>query len=104
MPEWLMLLNMPATLRRHGLRAFSETARSRPAHGEAVRHRAGLRGLSAEGRRGPAHDVRERAAERAEAGEADRPADVGHAALGVAEQGQGPLPPPALQVAVGRLP
>src|SRR5215204_7112464 len=103
MPEWLMLLNMAGTLGRCLDSHFSETARSDPGHGEAGRHGVRLRGLLAEGRRRPTHDLPEGTAERAEAGEADGEADVGHAAVGVAEQGHRPFRPPTLQVAVGRL-
>jgi hypothetical protein len=46
-------------------------------------------------------DARERAAERAEAGEADVQADLGDAAVRRAQQVHGPLDAAALQVAVG---
>src|SRR5918993_2928034 len=103
MPEWLMLLNIEGTLGRCSDSDFSETARSDPGHCEAGRHGVRLRGLLAEVRGGPTHDLPEGPAERAEAGEADGEADVGHAAVGVTEQGHGPFHPPTLQVAVGRL-
>src|SRR5919106_286449 len=103
MPEWLMLLNMEGTLGRYSDSDFSETARSDPGHGEAGRHRVRLRRLLAEARRRSTHGVSEGTAERADAGETDGEADIGHAAVGVAEQGHGPFHPPALQVAVGRL-
>jgi len=50
------------------------------------------------------HDVVEGAAERAKAREPDVEADVGDAAVGLAEQEHRALDPPPLQVAVGRLP
>jgi hypothetical protein len=49
------------------------------------------------------HDREERAGERAEAGEADVQADVGHAAVGLAQKEHGAFEPAALQVAVRRL-
>ena len=50
-----------------------------------------------------ADDVAERPAERPQAGEPDVEADVGHAAVGLAQQEHRPLDPPALQIAVRRL-
>src|ERR671919_229569 len=80
MPEWLMLLNMEGTLGRYSDSDFSETARSDPGHGEAGRHRVRLRRLLAEARRRSTHGVSEGTAERADAGETDGEADIGHAA------------------------
>src|SRR5690625_6267876 len=69
---------------------FSETARSGPCLGETGRHN-GHRTTLPIGRRRLADDVVERAAERAQAGEPDIQADVGHAALRRAEQEHRPL-------------
>ena len=82
---------------------FSKTARSRPGHREAGRH-GGDVGRGRGRRVGDSPTiVAERAAERAEAAEADVEADVGDAAVGLAQQEHRPLDPPALQVAVRRL-
>src|SRR4051812_34680084 len=66
---------------------FSETARPRPGHRKTGRDGAPDRGAAAaigDGR--DADDVSERPAEGAQAGEADVEADVGHAALALAQQ------------------
>src|SRR4051812_22393531 len=103
MAEWVMALNMDATLTVRGALVFSETARSRDAHRKAVGHGLGR------ARREPVlagrlpHDRLEGPAERAEAREADVEADLGHAALGLTEQEHGALDAAALQVAVRRL-
>src|SRR3954451_5977615 len=82
---------------------FSETARSRPGHAEAGRRGRHGRGLAVLARR-LADDDAERAAERAEAPEADVDGDLGHAAVGLAQQEHRALDAPALQVAMRRLP
>src|SRR3954447_2508036 len=101
MAEWAME-SMAATLTGEPRLFFSETARSRVGHGEAVRHREphGPRPVLL-GRL--ADDRAERAAERPEAHEADVEADLGHAAVRLAQQEHRPLDAPALQVAVQRL-
>src|SRR5437773_12543103 len=84
------------------LPGFSKTARSCPAHREAVWHRKDVapcpvvRGRLAD-------DVAKRAAESSKAPEPDVKADVGHGAVGLPQQEHGALDLPALQVAVGRL-
>src|SRR3954469_11249526 len=94
--------SMAATLAAAARPGFSETARSRPGHGEAGRHgHAGGARAVLGGRL--AHDRAERPAERPQAGEADVEADVGHAAVGLDEQEHRPLDAPALEVAVRRL-
>src|SRR5258707_296444 len=102
MAEWVMALNMGATLIAHGRLRFSETARSRPRHREARRDRLGRPGAAVDAGR-DADDLAERAAERPEAGEADVEADVGDAVGGGAQQEHRPLDAAALEVAVGRL-
>ena len=87
------------------LRARSSTRATARPHGrqlDAVRrdHRAVPRAVV---RRRLADDLAERAAERSQAGEADVEADVGDAAVGLAQQEHRALDPPPLQVAVGRL-
>src|SRR2546428_11198934 len=84
------------------LPGFSETARSGPGHGEAVRHCKNEAPGPIVGRR-LAHDVTKRAAESSKAPEPDVQADVGHGAVGLPQQEHGALDPPALQVAVRRL-
>src|SRR3954469_23774034 len=101
MAEWVME-NMRATLIARTLLGFSETARSRPRHGEARgdahgrRRRPVFRGRFAD-------DRPERPAERPQAAEADVEADLGDAAIGLHEQEHRPLDAPALEVAVRRL-
>src|SRR3954451_7661768 len=97
-----MVLSMGAKLFHAPPIRFSETARSRPGHAEA-------------GRRGPdgrapavlaprlADDGAGRAAECAEAGEADVEADLGDAAVRLAQEEHRALDAPALQIAVRRL-
>src|SRR5829696_4460268 len=102
MPEWLIALNMALTLRAGRALRFSETARSHPAHHEAGGHRQRPRSVPVDRRR-LTHDAGERAAERAEAREADVEADLGHAEVGLAQQRHRALHPPALKVAVGSL-
>src|SRR3954453_23064762 len=101
MAEWVME-SMAATLTGEPRLFFSETARSRVGHGEAVRHRE-PRGARAVLLRGLADDRAEGPAERPEAREAHVEADLGHAAVGLAQQEHRPLDAPALQVAVRRL-
>src|SRR5690348_12309737 len=102
MEEWVIRLNMAATLNALSRPGFSETARSRPGHREARRHRQ--RGpVAAVLARRHAHDRTERAAERAEAGEAHVEADLGDARVGRAQQEHRALDAPPLQVAVRRL-
>ena len=61
----------------------------------------GMRASFAELRRRIARDCRERAAERAKAGEPDLHADVGDAAIGGSQQVHGPLDATPLQIAMG---
>src|SRR3954452_17187057 len=98
MEEWVIRLNMAATLNAVRRLRFSKTARSRPGHREARRDRRGGAGAAVLAGR-DADDRRERAAERAEAGEAHVEADVRDAALGRAQQEHRPLDAAALQVA-----
>src|SRR4051794_19730670 len=102
MEESRVVLIMGSKLRADARPRFSETARSRPAHREAGRDGHGL-AARAELRRRLADDLPERAAERAEAEEADVDAYLGHAALGLAQQEHRALDAPALQVAMRRL-
>src|SRR5437773_1253355 len=84
------------------LPGFSKTARSCPAHREAVWHSKEVAPcLVVRGRL--ADDVAKRAAESSKAPEPDVKADVGHGAVGLPQQEHGALDPPALQVAVRRL-
>src|ERR1700712_1699724 len=96
------MLSMAVTLVAPTAVGFSETARSRPCHGEAVRHVVRDAPPAIAGRR-LADDGAEGPAERPEAREADVEADLGHAAVGLPEQEQRALHAPALQVAVRRL-
>src|SRR5215212_7690220 len=99
-----MFVSMGATLARWRRDGFSETARSRPRHRPARRHVLGARrGVLAVLARRAADDLAERAAERPQAGEADVEADLGDAAVGVAQQRHRALDAPALQIAVRRL-
>src|SRR2546430_10266622 len=94
-----VILNMAPTLmdgRRH---VFSETARSRPRHREAARDGLRVRPLAVLARRLP-DDRPERAAERAEAREANVEADLGHAPMGLAQQEHRPPDTATLQVAI----
>src|SRR2546426_2240204 len=77
---------------------FSETARSGPGHREARRDRRSRPAPAVRGRR-LVDDLVERSAERAEAGETDLHADVGHAPVGPAEEEHRALDATALQVA-----
>src|SRR4051794_10734736 len=90
---------------RRGLRGLVSiiARRARPGHDDARRHVAGGAGARAPGgavmaRRHP-EDALERAAERAQAREADLEADLGDRALGLPQQRHRALEPPALQVA-----
>src|SRR5262245_54900825 len=105
----LMVFSMRATpfrmesLYRHGARLrFSKTARPRPGHHEAGRHRLRMSLLPEAGRR-LANDLVKGAAEGAEAAEADVEADIGDATVGQSQQEHRALDAPALQVAVRRL-
>src|SRR3954452_9227274 len=102
MAEWVMEVNMGATLERVARLRFSETARSRPGHREARRYRR-RRARAAVLGGGDADDRGERAAEGAQAREPDVEADAGDALLGRAQQEHRPLDAPALQVPVRRL-
>src|SRR4051812_6279731 len=102
MKVWLMAENMAATLPADHALVFSETARSHPGGDEAVR-RADRLGRSAVRRRRDAHDPPEGSAERPEAGEPHVEADLGHTAIGLAQQVHRPLDPAPLQVAMRRL-
>src|SRR3954471_20225839 len=97
-----MFLSMDAKLVEGRPIRFSETARSRPGHPEARRDRRDGR-PPAIGARRLADDVAERAAERAETGEADVEADLGDAPVGLAQEEHRALDPAALEVAVRRL-
>src|SRR3954470_20317169 len=94
-----MFLSMGAKLVHAARIRFSETARSRPGHAEAGRGRRHGGAPAVLGGRF-ADDVAERPAERAEAREADVEADLGHAAVGLAEQEHRALDAAALEVAV----
>src|SRR2546423_4098028 len=103
---------MTLTLRSRRPSRFSETARSwrhsrrksrpRCRHLEAIR-RLDRRVPGAIVRRRLADDVAERPAEGAQAGKSDVEADVGDAAVGLAQQEHRALNPPPLQVTVRRL-
>src|SRR5690349_7318492 len=97
-----VMLSMEVTLVAARPVRFSETARPRPRHGEAVGDVVRDPPPAVAGGRF-ADDGAERPAERPEAGEADVEADVGHAAVGLHEQEHRPLDAPALQVAMRRL-
>src|SRR3712207_2059421 len=79
---------------------FSKTARSGPGLGEAGRYRPEVLGAPAIGGRRIADDRRKGAAERAEAGEADVEADLGDAAVGLAQKEHRALHPAPLEVPV----
>src|SRR3954447_3110275 len=102
MDEWVIRLNMGATLDAPLRLRFSETARSRPGHREARGNRRGRAGAAVLAGR-DADDRGEGAAERPEAGEADVEADVRDAVVGRAQQEHRPLDAAALEVAVRRL-
>src|SRR4029077_16361818 len=92
---------MAPTLAALSAAVFSETARSRPRHREAGGNRARRRRAApAIGERRLADDLAERAAERAEAGEADVEADVGDAAVALAQEEHRAFDPAALEVAM----
>src|SRR5258705_12251161 len=101
---------MAATLDHGSAARFSVSARyrafahgARPRHGPASRHwqrDSGVAEAGAVGRRRLAHDGTERTAERAQAVEPHVEADLGHGALGLAQQLHGALDAAALQVAV----
>src|ERR687898_1406347 len=82
---------------------FSKTARSGPRLGEAGRDRSEVRRAPAIRGRRLADDLGERAAEGAQAGEADVEADLSDAAVALPEQEHRALDPAPLQVAVRRL-
>src|SRR5262245_8871244 len=94
---------MRTMLVTYGGTRFSKTARSRPRLREAGGHRAQICRPLAVRRRRLADDLVKRAAERAEAGEADVQADVAHAALGLAQHEHRTLHPPALEITMGCL-
>src|SRR5918912_1243655 len=94
---------MRATLPSAAPLRFSETARSRPRLREAARHPAQVGRPPAVGGRRIADDRLERAAERAEAREADVEADVADAAVGLAQEEHRALDAPPLEVAMRRL-
>src|SRR2546428_12666835 len=91
--------NMRPTLPGSRRGGFSKTAWSGPGHGEARGHGSGY-AAAAIGARRFAHDLAERSTERAQAGEADVEADVGHAPGRLAQQEHRALDTAALQVAV----
>src|SRR3954462_4807142 len=97
-----VMLSMVVTLVALPTLGFSETARSRPCHGKAVGDVVGDAALAVAGGR-LAHDAAERAAERAEAREADVEANLGHAAVGLDEQEHRALDAAPLEVAMRRL-
>src|SRR5687768_15863566 len=82
---------------------FSKTARSRPRLHEAGWNGAEVGGAPPIGRRRIAHDRGEGAAEGPEAGEPDVEADLGDAAVGLAQEEHRALDATALQIAVRRL-
>src|SRR5437588_1673043 len=102
-------LSMAATLDRAGRARFSKAALSggsRPGHCEARRHeQPRARTFEAGAIRGRrlADDVAERAAEGAEALEADVEADLGHGVARLAQTLHGALHAPPLQITVRRL-
>src|SRR2546423_9232882 len=98
-----MELSMAATLIATSRPRFSKTARSRPHHRDAIGRRRDRPRPAAVLRGRLADDVAERAAEGPEAGEADVEADLGHAAVALAQQEHRALHAPALQVPVWRL-
>src|SRR5215211_3467567 len=100
--EERLISSMPATLIDGGVPGFSETARSRPHAREATRDRPRIRPLAVRAGR-YAHDLAERTAEGPEAGEPHVEADLGHAAIGLAQHEHGALDPAALEVAMRRL-
>src|SRR5689334_2655449 len=100
MDEWVSDLIMGPKLFAFRSIAFSKTARSHPGLREARRDRPEVVSAPAIGRRRLADDVRERAAGRAEAGEPDIEADLGDAAVRLAQECHRALDPAALQVAV----
>src|SRR5207253_11502258 len=81
----------------------AKSAWSAPGHGEARRNDPGYAAAAIDAWRF-AHDLAERSTERAQAGEADIEADVGHAAGRLAQQEHRALDTAALQVAVRGLP
>src|ERR1700674_2890674 len=90
---------MLSSVRRLG---FSETARSGPGHDKAGGGQNGLLASAILAGR-YLHDVAKRAAESTQACEANLHADIGDTSVGLSEHEHGPLDPPALKVAVGRL-
>src|SRR5437879_5511086 len=78
---------------------FSKTARSRPGQGEAGWAGGDRSALPRFGRR-LTDDLPKAAAEAAQAVEADVEADVGHAAVGRAQEEHRALDPPTLQITV----
>src|SRR6478672_5222000 len=109
MNVWLIRLSMTATLDRGLAVRFSETALSRrpcPGHRPAGRHaqRCSVAGeAGAVARRRLAEDPAERTAEGAQAVESDLEADLGHGAVGLAQQLHCALHAAALQVAMRAL-
>src|SRR3954463_9045795 len=91
---------MRARLIRAPRPRFSKTARSGPGLGEAGRDGPEISRSPAIGRRRLADHVGKRSAERPQAREADVEADLGHAAVALAEQEHRSLDPAALQVAM----
>src|SRR2546425_4927829 len=115
MNVWLIRLSMAVTLDGAGVARFSKcalslwslTGRARPRHRPARRHAQG-RAVAGEARpvrrRRLADDRAERAAEGAEAVEADVEADLGHRPVRLAQELHRPLDAATLQVAVRGLP
>src|SRR6185369_6052369 len=106
-------LRTSLTLGRDRRRRFSKTARTRRLPGRLPRaHRRQLDAMGRDDRPMPravarrrlADDLPEHAAESAQAGEAHVEADVGDAAVRLAEEEHRALDAPPLQVAVRRLP
>src|SRR4051812_39292382 len=95
-------LLLSSTLRSRSVSGFSKTARSRPRHREAGRHRL-HRPSRAEVCRRLSNDVVERPAERPKAREADVHADLGDLAFRGAEEEHRALDAPPLQIPMRRL-
>src|SRR5882724_6762632 len=95
----VIAFSMWATLEGFSGARFSETARTRPGHPETRRDGFDVGALAIVGWRF-AENLAEGPAERAQAREPDVQADVGHAAVGFAQQEHRALDPTALQVAV----
>src|SRR5688572_7016051 len=94
---------MRTTLAHRPPARFSETAWSRPRPREAGRDGAQVSRPPAIGRRRLADDRAKGTTERSQAREADVEADLGDAAIGLAQEEHRALDPAPLQIAVRRL-